>query len=947
MATKLKRTLFIGLGGTGMKSILKTKQLYTDAFGKVPSIIGFLGIDTSTEEFTHDLKTDDGETIQLDANEQVKLTISGPSAYYNNHKDSFSWIPKRNVAALAGLSANGAGQIRTNGRFSFTINYAQIERSFDQAIKNIRDAQNLDGNDNWELVDDKLQIYMVFSLSGGTGCGMFLNMAFLIKDKLGDDCVLNGYAVLPNTYHGCGQFVGANAYGAMLDADYIMKNFTIDNPFEIALLDQVCRVDYQPFDLIYLVDNVTKYGDCYTDSNQLYTMIGQALLSISGSIGSASAQDLDNFKQIMIDGSLDIEDKKAWISGMGLCEILVNTKKLSKKFKLKAASRLVSALIGVEDVAGLNEITMQWINNNQLREHEDDQLLNSLFNMAKLPESSIIVKKANDAEEESQRYISDGLDQITKAIAGNYEKKMAEVKSAFDKKLNELVVTDKGLRGAQEFLKQLNNAIDLYNSEMIGEAKVLSDKSSQLKSTISETLESWRNKGLFDRTDYKSVLADDQEAYLRNMTEKARRDKASQFFLELKDYANSYDIHIKDTISSLVRVNEILSDTLTKEELATDINPFQIDLAKDTVVDGIDPDCTVSKYLNYIREKGVMKAFAKKEPLVADKELIALHLLDIDDIKDLVMNFTQTLSGGNYDDMSLESIIMDMSDDEKKKLFEKAVRKAEIVLEIKQNGYNNEGALRNALYVSVVGGKDGSIAQDKIINNILSAETGSTRPVYAAAPTDKSIMIFRQKGVFPVFQIACIEEQKKDYEKFSDKKSFSFDSAIEELINDIRFSFTPNKQTDESVMEMWVKGLIFKFIKHEGKSYSVWSPAASNNDASNDYWLKLKSSEGGQYGTEARYYAFEDFKSKKKQLMSKGDLMSRIKEKEEELGKAAITKLYSEVAKMTAEQYVDGISCANVDNKTIQGNLSYQKTKAVLDEEHRYRKHKLLESLNK
>ena len=57
MATKLKRSVFIGLGGTGMKSILKTKQLYKDAFGEVPQIIGFLGIDTSTEEFAKDTKT--------------------------------------------------------------------------------------------------------------------------------------------------------------------------------------------------------------------------------------------------------------------------------------------------------------------------------------------------------------------------------------------------------------------------------------------------------------------------------------------------------------------------------------------------------------------------------------------------------------------------------------------------------------------------------------------------------------------------------------------------------------------------------------------------------------------------------------------------------------------------------------------------------------------------
>ena len=945
MATKLKRTLFIGLGGTGMKSILKTKQLYKEAFGEVPSIIGFLGIDTSTEEFAKELKTSDGDVVKLDANEQVQLRITQPGEYYRMHKERFGWIPKRNVAALSGLSANGAGQIRTNGRFSFTINYAQVENSIDQAVKSVRDALN-EGEDKWELVDDKLQIYMVFSLSGGTGCGMFLNLAFLIKKMMSvDGCVLNGYAVLPNIYHGCGQFVGANAYGAMLDTDYIMKNVTIDNPFALTLLNEDQEINYQPFDLVYLVDNMTKYGDTYTDPNQLYTMIGQALLCISGSIGSASAQDLDNFKQIMIEGSLDIEDKKAWVSGMGLCEILVNIKKLSKKFKLKAGSRLLSALIGLEDVTGMNDITMQWINGNQLREHEDDQLIDSLYDMGKIPESAILVKKVKGAEEESERYISDGMDGATKAILNNYTSRMASVKNAFNEKLNQIII-EKGLRGAKEFIKQLNDAIDLYNSEMVVEGKALSDKSSQLKSAISETLEAWRNQGIFNRTDYKSVLADDQETYLKNQVEKLRRDKASQFFIELKDYINAYSTHLNETIESLLRVNAVLGESLTREELAIDTNPFQIDLAKDTEVDGIDPDCTITKYVAYLKDKKLLKEAVKSEPMLKDKEIVALHMLDVEGITDSVMNFANTLSGANFDDMSLEAIIMKMSDDEKKKLFEKALRKAEIVLDIKQNGFNNEGSLRNALYVSVMGGQSGSIAKDKVINSILAAETGSVRPVYAAAPTDKSIMIFRQKGVFPVFQVATIESKKRDYEKYSEHKSFSFDSKIEELINDVHFTFTPNKQTDETVMEMWVKGLIFNFIKREGQRYMVWSPAASHNDASNDYWLKLKAPEEG-HGTEARYYAFEDFKSKKRELMSKGDLMAKIKEKEDEMGRAAITELYKHVSGLKAEEYVSEISCANIDNKTIVGSLSYRQTKAVLEEEHKYRKTKLVDSINR
>ena len=46
MAIKLTKTLFVGLGGTGVKSILRTKQCFIDAYGEIPPMIAFLAIDT-------------------------------------------------------------------------------------------------------------------------------------------------------------------------------------------------------------------------------------------------------------------------------------------------------------------------------------------------------------------------------------------------------------------------------------------------------------------------------------------------------------------------------------------------------------------------------------------------------------------------------------------------------------------------------------------------------------------------------------------------------------------------------------------------------------------------------------------------------------------------------------------------------------------------------------
>ena len=53
--TTLRRTVFIGLGGTGMKSILKAKAIMLDNYGsedgQLPPMFTFLGIDTDSNEY--------------------------------------------------------------------------------------------------------------------------------------------------------------------------------------------------------------------------------------------------------------------------------------------------------------------------------------------------------------------------------------------------------------------------------------------------------------------------------------------------------------------------------------------------------------------------------------------------------------------------------------------------------------------------------------------------------------------------------------------------------------------------------------------------------------------------------------------------------------------------------------------------------------------------------
>lgn len=85
--TKIRRSLFIGLGGTGMRTLLYLKKLFVDTYGEVPPMIGFLGVDTDMNEFTNELETKSSSVGSMSQNDgSVELYVHGQNN--NNHTTS-------------------------------------------------------------------------------------------------------------------------------------------------------------------------------------------------------------------------------------------------------------------------------------------------------------------------------------------------------------------------------------------------------------------------------------------------------------------------------------------------------------------------------------------------------------------------------------------------------------------------------------------------------------------------------------------------------------------------------------------------------------------------------------------------------------------------------------------------------------------------------------------
>ena len=113
---KISRTLFIGLGGTGVKAILRAKQCFMDAYGEIPPMVAFLAVDTDKAIRESSLPSRKGKEVRLSENEICFCGITGSALeIYNNHQTKFQWVPRRNVPFLSNLKNTGAGQVRSNG----------------------------------------------------------------------------------------------------------------------------------------------------------------------------------------------------------------------------------------------------------------------------------------------------------------------------------------------------------------------------------------------------------------------------------------------------------------------------------------------------------------------------------------------------------------------------------------------------------------------------------------------------------------------------------------------------------------------------------------------------------------------------------------------------------------------------------------------------------------
>lgn len=526
---RFKRTLFVGLGGAGAKTLRILKKRIVEANNGIqPDQIKFLLIDTNSTELSN--------FRDFDNNEKICIAVREPYQRYLHDKDTSTheFIPKQNAHSLLALE-RGAGQIRSNGHF------AVIENQYSNKLMRIfreraDELENIDIKESTLEKDPKIEVRLVFSIAGGTGSGTFLPIATILRAAV-KHCELTAYIYSATNFskkveNSAKYSVMQNAYAALCELDYMMhfgrdesrhKNITFNfGPSENQHMEQSNR----PFDEVYYIDKHTNLPDSdsvefsYNEIDRLQENTADAMHIAATNLITAHTGTVDNVRQKIMEGQFDVSDKFAWVSGLGLAELYFNEISENDSFLIDTCLDSINGRI--DKGKALEELTITNIVQKFVDQRYDeskgsddhDPILSKFISEKELHEFSVKkVKQKGSNNAKSDDFEVKFKDVVFQEKRNDVTKIEEELKKEFEDDLNGLIkklidedkdsadVYVKGYDGkgfglSLEQIKKIISAIKLNSDTSVTTLKEEQEKHRKEQKSADEEIKTESKKGV-------------------------------------------------------------------------------------------------------------------------------------------------------------------------------------------------------------------------------------------------------------------------------------------------------------------------------------------------------------------------------------------------------------------------------------------------------------------
>lgn len=315
---EVRPTLVVGLGGSGVYTARRLKRLIHERYN-AGGLIRFLYVDTDQGQFQHEPLLAD-----VEPDESVPLAIAHPEQIVDEWRRSphlHPYLEFLNGDVNVGLlrNADGAAGIRPIGRFGFHASFDSVYPRLQQAVQQIMQVEEqvralmATVRYSVEVVSSQPRVYIIASLCGGTGSGIYFDTALVLREillKQNLDGELVGIFYLPSVFQNeagisrsMREVIEANAYAALMELEHFCNSNNLHREnWEVKYRMIPPIALKEPLvDEAYVVESANAAGRALGSKYEVFEMVARSVLMDIGSPLGARARSAKRNSLAVID----------------------------------------------------------------------------------------------------------------------------------------------------------------------------------------------------------------------------------------------------------------------------------------------------------------------------------------------------------------------------------------------------------------------------------------------------------------------------------------------------------------------------------------------------------------------------------------------------------------------------------------------------------------------
>ena len=856
MAIKLKKTLYVGLGGTGVSALLKVKKCFFDSYGEIPPMIGFLAIDTDGAATNKSETSDSGKVIKLDPTELLVCTVRGALSVYHANPKTYDWVPTKNVDKLSSIQGGGAGQVRSNGRFIAYYNNQRIKSNIQAVITKIHQlipqGSKYEVDTNLTGVQYPSNINVFASIAGGTGSGMLVDVLSIIRDALNQQAQtfkLYPWIILPEVFRAMNlgpsmANVLYNSYGALRTLDYIM-HYDPKNP---AINFGYSKITEPLFDYAYIINNLNQAGVSFNNLEDLVDVVAKSAFLPANKMGDDLASPFDNIVAQKMGGTYDILNKKAWAASASSAELIYDSQSVGRTRAYTIINQLCESMLQ-SPVDGTTDANKFFDDQNvMIRENNGrNDVIDSLLTPS--PTYSLQIDE-NTTEMDINYYIDNNCSQsvLEPTLKKVLDEKIKNTTDWFDKYIREIMSRTNGkVDAAIKFIQALFDIINICKGEMECEYKDFKELNA-IPEQWGVMLNAVRTKGIrsfFGKTNEEAIeiLQNKLIEVITNRREEIRRSWAIKFYNSLEDILNARLQSINGLKSIILQIGQnSIRNLLNEQHQAQSRSKFKLYLHENDVM-------SVSSYVidDTIRDRFVQYLNGGVSPWIG---------LSTEYVENKLWNFAkETPWVKDAVNTNIDSILSTLPEATVKEYLQHLKILASPLWTYNTQGFNNTNIQLDRFVIVGVGNRDTSIlSQNESYKDFF--DTNGNKTSFASTNQYDRVYVLVVEDLLPIYAVNNFSAYVRDNENKLSKGFMManyLDEKLNNRINSENFSILPTIETDD-VLQYWVWGFVFDFIHFDTSENQYWIRSKAKGDALKKFRFNL---------SHQRDVAFDIFKSER------------------------------------------------------------------------------------